>query len=183
MSVHFMLRPSQAATPHTILRRPPEIAWNLKKPQEPFPQKPGANGVFLTPSGTGKTSTLIAMLLGPYKGVFDQVHVFSPSVGIDSALLPVMEQAGHLMEGSTLNSEWDEGALCKVLDEQRVKVKDLKHDKSKKLLPQILTIIDGHLDGGSRHFALRALLEAARHKGDPGPYGGALSHLSSEDPP
>jgi hypothetical protein len=49
----------------------------------------------------GKTTTLIAMLLGPYKGIFDQVHVFSPSVDIDSAWLPVKEMAGNLMEGST----------------------------------------------------------------------------------
>ena len=47
----------------------------------------------------GKTTTLIAMLLGPYKGIFDQVHVSSPSVDIDSAWLPVKELAGNLMEG------------------------------------------------------------------------------------
>ena len=70
---------------HAILRRPPEITWNFKRPPELFPQTPGANGVFLAPSGMGKTTTLIAMLLGPYKGIFDQVRVFSPSVDIDSA--------------------------------------------------------------------------------------------------
>jgi hypothetical protein len=75
--------------PRTILRRPLEIAWSGI-------QTPGANGVFLAPSGMGKTTTLIAMLLGPCKGIFDQVvHVFSPSVDIDSAWLPVKELAGH----------------------------------------------------------------------------------------
>ena len=52
---------------------------------EPFPQTPGCNGLFLAPLGMGKTTTLISMLLGPYKGVFDQIHVFSPGVDIDSA--------------------------------------------------------------------------------------------------
>ncbi len=105
--------------PHTILRRPHKIAWNFQKPPEPFPQTPGANGVFLAPSGMGKTTTLIATLLGPYNGIFDQVHVFSHNVVIDSAWLPVKELAGHLMEGSTFNSEWDEPALRKVLDDQK----------------------------------------------------------------
>ena len=111
--------------PQTILRRLPEITWNFKKPPEPFPQTPGASGVFLAPSGMGKTTTLIAMLPGPYKGIFDQVHVFSPSVDIDGAWLPVKELAGHLMEGSTFNSEWDEPALRTVLGGQRNQIKDL----------------------------------------------------------
>ncbi len=68
-------------------------------------QKLGANGVFLAPNGMWKTTTLIAMLLGPYKGIFDQVHVFSPSIDIDSAWLPVKELAGKLLEGSTFSSE------------------------------------------------------------------------------
>ena len=128
------------------LRRPAEITWNFKKPPEPFPQTPGANGCFLAPSGMGKTTTLIAMLLGPYKGIFDQIHVFSPSVDIDSAWLPVKELAKNLMEGSTFNNEWDEPALRKILDAQREKIKDLKHAKWKKPLPQILTIIDDFAD-------------------------------------
>ena len=123
-----------------MLKRPVEIHWNFKKPPEPFPQTPGCNGVFLAPSGMGKTTTLIAMLLGPYKGIFDQVHVFSPSIDIDSAWLPVKELAGNLMEGSTFNSEWDEASLRTVLDAQRNKIKDLKHAKTTKAL----TIFNDH---------------------------------------
>ena len=89
----------------------------------------------------GKTTTLIAMLLGPYDNVFDQVHVFfSPSVDIDSAWLPVKERASR-MEGSTFHSEWDEKALKQILDDQRDKINELKAAKTKKVLPQVLTII------------------------------------------
>ena len=93
----------------------------------------------------GKTTTLIAMLLGPYSKVFDQIHVFSPSVEIDSAWQPAREFAKHL-EGSTFHSEWDEPALRQILDDQRSKIKNLKDAKSKKPLPQILTIIDDFAD-------------------------------------
>lgn len=128
-----------------MLKRPAEVHWNFRKPPEPFPQTPGANGLFLAPSGGGKSTTIIALLLGPYRRIFDQIHVFSPSVDIDSAWLPVKEFVGHL-EGSSLHSEWDETALRQILDEQRDKIKKLKDAKTKKPLPQVLTIIDDFAD-------------------------------------
>ena len=127
------------------LRRHPEIHWNFKKPPEPFPQTPGANGCFLAPNGVGKTTTLIAMLVGPYRGIFDQIHVFSPSVDIDSAWGPVKEFAQHL-EGSSFHSEWDEAALRQILDEQREKIRKLKDAKTKlfhRLLPSSTTLLIG----------------------------------------
>jgi len=127
------------------LKRPAELSWNFRKPPEPFPQTPGANGCFLAPSGQGKTTTLISLLLGPYSKCFDQVHVFSPSVEIDSAWSPVREFAKHL-EGSSFHSEWNESALRQILDDQRDKIKKLKDAKSSKPLPQVLTIIDDMAD-------------------------------------
>ena len=67
------------------LKRPAEKHWNYRTPTAVFPQTPGCNGCFLAPSGQGKTTILISILLGPYAKVFDEVHVFSPSVDIDSA--------------------------------------------------------------------------------------------------
>ena len=128
-----------------MLKRPPEQSWNFKKPPEPFPQTPGANGCFLAPSGMGKTTTLIAMLLGPYRGVFNQIHVFSPSVDLDHAWVPVKQFAANL-EGSTFHSEWDEQALKQILDKQREEIRKLKDARSKKPLPQVLTIIDDFAD-------------------------------------
>ena len=85
------------------------------------------------------------MLVGPYRGIFDQIHVFSPSVDIDSAWGPVKEFAQHL-EGSSFHSEWDEAALRQILDEQREKIRKQKDAKTKKALPQTLTIIDDFAD-------------------------------------
>ena len=50
------------------------------------------------------------------------------------------------MEGSSFHSEWDEAALRQILDQQRVKIKELKDAKSKKALPQILTVVDDFAD-------------------------------------
>ena len=100
------------------LKRPEEKTWNWKTPKEPFPQTPGANGCFLAPSGQGKTTTLIAMLLGPYAKVFDEIHIFSPSVEIDFAWDPVREFAKGL-KASSFHSEWDEKALHAMTHRRR----------------------------------------------------------------
>ncbi len=84
------------------------------------------------------------MLLGPYDGVFNQVHVFSPSVDIDSAWLTVKKRASSA-EGLSFHSEWDEMALKKTLDDQRDKIKELTSAKTKKTLPRI-TVIDDFAD-------------------------------------
>jgi len=128
-----------------MLKRPTEKKWNFRTPPEPFPQTPGCNGCFLAPSGQGKTTTLISMLLGPYAKVFDEIHVFSPSVDIDSAWDPVKEFAKGL-KASSFHSEWDESALREIMSKQKQKVKELKDANSKKPLPQCLTIIDDHAD-------------------------------------
>ncbi len=127
------------------LKRPPEKKWNFKTPPEPFPQTPGCNGCFLAPSGQGKTTTLISMLLGPYGNIFDEIHVFSPSVDIDSAWDPVRHFAKGL-KASSFHSEWDEMVLREIMTKQKQKVKELKDANSKKPLPQCLTIIDDFSD-------------------------------------
>jgi len=85
------------------------------------------------------------MLLGPYSKVFGEIHVFSPSVDIDSAWEPVREFAKGL-KASSFHSEWDEAALRDIMAKQKQKVKELKDAGSKKPLPQCLTIIDDHAD-------------------------------------
>ena len=127
------------------LKRPVEKHWNFRTPPAVFPQTPGCNGCFLAPSGQGKTTTLISILLGPYAKVFDEVHVFSPSVDIDSAWDPVREFAKGL-KASSFNSEWDEKALHEIMAAQKATIKELKLAKSKKPLPQCLTIIDDFAD-------------------------------------
>jgi len=147
------------------LKRPVEEQWNFRKPPHPFPQTPGANGCFLAPSGQGKTTTLISLLLGPYKDCFDQIHVFSPSVNIDSAW-SVVKKFAEKLEGSSFHSEWDEDALRQILDNQRDRIKELKDAKTTKPLPQILTVIDDMADTGVMHArtnVLTTLMIRGRH--------------------
>jgi len=128
------------------LKRPAEKHWNWRQPaKKVFPGTPGASGCFLAPSGGGKTTTLISMLLGPYAKTFDSIHIFSPSVDIDSAWDPVREFAKGL-KAASFHSEWDEPALLEILDVQKKKIKEQKLTKTTKPLPQVLVIIDDFAD-------------------------------------
>ncbi len=107
------------------LKRPEEKHWNWKTPKEPYPQLPGANMCFLAPSGMGKTTTLISILLGPMAKCFEEVHVFSPSCEIDSAWDPVREFVKGL-KASSFHTDWDEKALSDIMENQKAKIKELK---------------------------------------------------------
>ena len=151
-----------------VLKRPAELHWNFRQPNDDiFPKCPGANTAFLGPSGTGKTTTIVSLLLGPYKGVFDRISVWSPSVEIDSAWNPVREYAKNL-EGSSFHSEWGEGALRELLDDQRRRIQELKQAKSKKPLYQTLLLIDDHADSPvlhQPHGVLATAFVRGRHMG------------------
>ena len=128
------------------LKRPEEKKWNSRQVKEPFPQAPGS-GLFLAPSGQGKTSTICSLILGPYakNRVFDELHVYSPSCDIDSAWDPVREFAKGL-KVSSFHSEWDEKSLWEIMDRQKARITELKAAKSKKPMPQILIVADDWAD-------------------------------------
>ena len=145
------------------LVRQKEIEWTFAQPPAPFPKCPGANGCFLSPSGGGKTTTLVSMLLGPYskpKAIFSEIHVFSPSIFIDSAWDVVVKHAKTLDTEefkSSFHDEWDEPALLGIMAKQRKRIQELKLTKTKKALPQIIFVIDDMADTGVMHQATNAL--------------------------
>ena len=151
-----------------MLKRPTEKKWTYKQPQpaDVFPPCP-SRGVFLAPSGQGKTTTIVALILGPYKACFDAVYIWSPSVAIDSAWDPVRDHVKGL-KASGFYSEWDANAMHSILDEQRERVRELKLQKTRKPLPQVLIVIDDFADNGMLHNstgALTSLFIRGRHFG------------------
>jgi hypothetical protein len=128
------------------LKRPEEKHWNWRTPKEPYPKTPGC-GILLAPSGQGKSSQICALILGPYAHakIFDELHIYSPSVDVDSLWDPVREHAKGL-KASSFNRDWDEKGLLEIIDRQMAKIKELKAAKSKKPLPQLLVVVDDHAD-------------------------------------
>ena len=107
------------------------------------------------------------MILGPYSRVFDTIHVYSPSVFIDSAWEPVIE-CSKTLKDCTFNAEWDELGLIEFMDEQKKNIKLLKDANSDKPHQLLLICIDDWADSPMLHFStniLTTLMIEGRHLG------------------
>jgi len=153
------------------LSRPPEPKWNWRQPPSPYPECPGANTCLLGPSGSGKSYVLTALLLGPYKRVFQEIHVFSPSFGLDNIWDEVEKHAKSLNGPdfkSSFHDRFDEEALQEILTRQRARVTQLKKQKSQSPLPQIGICLDDLADTGhlsQAHNVVSTLFVRGRHVG------------------
>ena len=157
-----------------MLKRPKEVEWHYTQPPEPFPRVPGS-GLALGPTGSGKTSTIVSMLLGPYRSVFSRVYVFSPSVDIDSLwdewrrynseVLGVDEE-----KEQTMWNHWDEDALQGIMSRQSRLIKHMKENRKKfggKLFA-VCIVVDDFSDDNRLHKAhgvLSSIFTRGRHQG------------------
>ena len=73
-------------------------------------------GIFLGPSKSGKTVALISLILEQYKGVFERIYVFSPSVNIDDGWIPVKK---YIEQDLGVNAQ-DHGSVQEVGNEETV---------------------------------------------------------------
>ena len=107
-------------------------------------------GIFLGPSKSGKTVALISMILEQYRGVFEKIYIFSPSINIDDGWIPVKK---YIEEDLGVNTEreqayydeWDEAALRGIIQRQR-KITETSKKLEMKKLYQVLIICDDFAD-------------------------------------
>ena len=112
-------------------------------------------GIFLGPSKSGKTVALISLILEQYRGVFERIYVFSPSVNIDDGWIPVKKYIeGDLGVNTereqTYWDEWDEAALRRIIQQQR-KITEASKKLEMKKLYQVLVVIDDFADTPQLH--------------------------------
>ena len=125
--------------------------------------------ILLAPSGGGKTVLLTNLLLDVYRDCFERIFVFSPSVDVDAAWVPVKEycKARKMTDkdDQLFFSEYDPEALEKNITNQRRVIEHQKSAKHKKLF-QICIIVDDFADDPSfsRHSKLlHSLFTRGRH--------------------
>ena len=95
-------------------------------------------GIALSPSGGGKTTVLVDMLLRIYRGCFARIYVFGPSVDIDMAWKPVKYYVEHTLGVDPQNetcffNTWGTKAIQDIVDTQNKIVEHSKEAKMKKL--------------------------------------------------
>ena len=95
------------------------------------------------------------MILEQYRGVFEKIYIFSPSVNIDDGWIPVKKYIEQDVGANTereqaYNDEWDEAALRSIIQRQRKITKTSKKLEMKKLY-QVLIILDDYADSLQLH--------------------------------
>ena len=78
-----MLRPNKVMGKIKLF---PTTEYSSKQPSDPVVPLVPCTGIFLGPSKSGKT---VALILEQYRGVFEKIYIFSPSINIDDGWIPV----------------------------------------------------------------------------------------------
>ena len=135
--------------------------YELKQPKSEVMSSTPLRGLLVNPSGGGKTTLMANMILNPdmYKGVFDRVFIFSPTVHLDSTWDPVKkfiyEELGHddEKEGvAACHEDFNVPAIKKIIATQKAIRQHLMekyakpHWRGPKKMPQLLIILDDWAD-------------------------------------
>ena len=125
--------------------------------------------IILAPSGGGKGILLQNFILDIYRGCFERIYIFSPSIHVDSNWAPVKKYLQEGRKNKTADElffdEYDPSALQEIVDTQKKVVEHQKDNGHKKLF-QILIVVDDFADDPafSRHSKLlHSLFTRGRH--------------------
>jgi len=102
--------------------------------------------ILLAQSGGGKGVLLQNMILDIYRGCFERIYIFSPSIQVDKTWTPVKEyiKETHKIDETKEKiyfDEYDEDALKNIIETQ-MKISEYMKTKNAKHIYQILIIID-----------------------------------------
>jgi len=105
-------------------------------PQHPF------RLLLIAPSGTGKTTMLVNMLIRPemYCGYFNEVYICSPSIYTDYKWKPVRDLYDDKDKPKYLLDHYDTSMVSTVVENQKTIIREL--DSHKELAPRILLVFD-----------------------------------------
>ena len=126
--------------------------------------------LILAPSGGGKTVLIQNLIMNIYKGCFNRVFIFSPSINVDYTWQPVKKYIEEEMKVFHSDKEpiyfdnFNVAELTKIIDTQHKIIQYLKQNDRNSLF-SILVIIDDFADNHqvSHHPLLNSLFTRGRH--------------------
>ena len=149
-----------------------EIKYDFKQSKHAVVPKLPMRAMIVGPSGSGKSTLLVSMILDIYRGAFERIFIWSPSVNLDSIWLPVKK---YIKEGLKVDTDkepcwWDEfnvEDLERVIETQNRIIEYQKKQGTKKLF-NILVILDDVSDNPAitrNNKLLNSLFCRGRHSG------------------
>lgn len=118
---------------------------SVKSPGEPHPHLP-SSWIFSGPTCSGKTQAWLTLILNVYRGMWDRVFVFSPSILIDDSYVELRKYLDKMAskDEKLYFEDMDVAALGKILDDQRAICEMAK--KRNMRCPEILCVVDDMAD-------------------------------------
>ena len=103
--------------------------------------------IVVAPSGGGKTTLLVSLILDIYKGCWKRIHVFSPTALLDDAWKPVAKYCKEVLgqEEDCLHETFDEAAVQELLARHH-KITKMCKDRGMTKLYGSLFIVDDMAD-------------------------------------
>ena len=131
------------------IRVPNVPSYSCKQSQwEAVPKLP-TRLIMVAPSGSGKTVLLVNLCLRAYRGCFERIFIFSPTINVDRTWEPVKSYQRDTMRVSdreqTYWPDFDEGALQGILDRQ-MRITEIQKERGQKRLYSVLIILDDVAD-------------------------------------
>jgi len=127
--------------------------------------------VLLAPSGSGKTVLLSNLILNQYRGAFERIYVFSPSVDLDATWEPVRKYQSDVLHAEHGEREklyfdtYNPDDLEHIIETQNKITKHVKKLGRKKLF-SILIVVDDFADSPDftrKSKLLHSLFTRGRH--------------------
>ena len=122
-------------------------------------------GVLLSPSGGGKSVLLANLILKVYRGCFERIFIFSPSIDVDSTWVPVKKYIEDVMKVKETDdeklyfSDYNPDDLEKIISTQSKLILQQKKQKDTKLYSVLVVVGDFADDPSfSRHSELLHIL-------------------------
>jgi len=147
------------------------IDYQIKQSKYNMVPKLPCRSILLGPSGSGKTVLLQNLILDVYRGAFERIYIFSPSIDVDSSWVPVKAYIEKDMKVKNTKDDpiyfnhYNPDDLNNIIDTQHKVIEYLKKQKEKRLF-SILVVVDDFADcvTFSRHSKLlHSLYTRGRH--------------------
>jgi len=143
--------------------------YDVKQSKYEHVSKLPTRSIINAPSGSGKTVLIQNLILDIYRGCFSRIYIFSPSVDIDDAFLPIKKYIDSELtktdDEQIYYPDFDGEAVQQILTTQKNIIDHQKKDPKTKKLFSILLIFDDVADNKAIHNnqALNSCFTRGRH--------------------
>lgn len=126
--------------------------------------------IIYAPSNSGKTVLITNLIENVYRGVFERIYIFSPSISVDDAWKSTKQYLNETItlsdnEPSLYQENFNEAVVDEIMTTQKKITDHIKKDKESNKLFSILIVLDDVADDTSQRNskALKSLFVKGRH--------------------